>query len=123
MPLMMLDPTRMIGMSDSFLAEENASRTKSHLNQMIAASNKPNSPKGLKIWPGPRTPHQNARNASRLPSFSHGPESIGKDGQLGEHSGEACDQRQQPGLRHGRNEFVEHAALPEQRVGTVLGGV
>lgn len=40
MPPMMLDPCRIIGMADSRLAEENASRTRSHLNQTTAANNK-----------------------------------------------------------------------------------
>ena len=53
----------------------------------------------------------------------HWPESIGNDGQFGERFGEAFDQRQQPGLRHGWNEVVEHAALAKQRVGPVLDGV
>ncbi len=44
--------------------------------------------------------------ASRLPSFSHRPESLGEDGQVGEHIGEFLDQWQQPRLRHGRHEFV-----------------
>ena len=51
--------------------------------------------------------------ASRLPSFSDGPESIGKDREFGEHRGEPFDQRQQSHLRHGGDQFVEHAALPE----------
>jgi hypothetical protein len=33
---------------------------------------------------------------SRLPSFSDGPESIGKDREFGEHRGEPFDQRQHP---------------------------
>ncbi|MCF3948967.1 recombinase family protein, partial [Acidiphilium iwatense] len=39
--------------------------------------------------------------ASRLPSFSHCPESLGEDGQVGEHIGEFLDQWQQARLRHG----------------------
>ena len=44
--------------------------------------------------------------ASRLPSFSHCPESLGEDGQVGEHIGEFLDQWQQARLRHGGDEFV-----------------
>ena len=51
--------------------------------------------------------------ASRLPSFSDGPESIGKDREFGEHRGEPFDQRQQSHLRHCGDQFVKHAALPE----------
>ncbi|WP_262313471.1 IS66 family transposase zinc-finger binding domain-containing protein [Acidiphilium sp. AL] len=43
---------------------------------------------------------------SRLPSFSHCPESLGEDGQVGEHIGEFLDQWQQARLRHGGDEFV-----------------
>jgi GDPmannose 4,6-dehydratase len=50
---------------------------------------------------------------SRLPSFSDGPESIGKDREFGEHRGEPFDQRQQSHLRHCGDQFVEHTALPE----------
>jgi hypothetical protein len=39
-------------------------------------------------------------SASRLPSFSEGFESIGKDREFGEHRGEPFDQRQQSHLRH-----------------------
>jgi hypothetical protein len=60
---------------------------------------------------------------SRLPSFSQHPESIGKHGELGEHGSEALDQGRQPRLRHIGDQIVEHAALPEQRVSTSLGGV
>ena len=61
--------------------------------------------------------------AQRLPSFSDGPESIGKDREFGEHRGEPLDQRQQSHLRHCGDQLVEHAALTEQRVGAPLGGV
>src|SRR5271166_4064313 len=60
---------------------------------------------------------------SRLPSFSHHPESIGKHGEFGEHGSEPLDQRQQPRLRHIGDQIVEHAALPEQRVSAPLGSV
>jgi hypothetical protein len=60
---------------------------------------------------------------SRLPSFSDGPESIGKDREFGEHRGEPFDQRQQSHLRHCGDQFVEHAALTKQRMGASLGGV
>ena len=61
--------------------------------------------------------------ASRLPSFSEGSESIGKDREFGQHDSEPLDQRQQPQLRHGGYQLVEHAALAEQRVGASLGGI
>ena len=38
---------------------------------------------------------------SCLPSFSDDPESVGKDGEFGEHRGEPLDQRQQAQLWHG----------------------
>jgi hypothetical protein len=60
---------------------------------------------------------------SRLPSFSEGSESIGKDREFGQHDSEPLDQRQQPQLRHGGYQLVEHAALAEQRVGASLGGI
>jgi hypothetical protein len=60
---------------------------------------------------------------SRLPSYSHDPESIGKHGEFCEHSGEPLDQRQQSRVRHIGDQIVEHAALAEQRVGAPLGGV
>jgi hypothetical protein len=60
---------------------------------------------------------------SRLPSYSHHPESIGKHGEFGEHGSEPLDQRQQPRPRHGGDQIVKHAALPEQRVSAPFGGV
>jgi hypothetical protein len=60
---------------------------------------------------------------SRLPSFSEGSESIGKHREFGQHDSEPLDQRQQPQLRHGGYQLVEHAALAEQRVGASLGGI
>jgi hypothetical protein len=62
-PLRMLLPRRMIGTFDSFLALANASRTKSHLNQIMAANNKNRIPKGFRIRPTPIASHQNAPNA------------------------------------------------------------
>ena len=50
---------------------------------------------------------------SRLPSFSHHAESIGKHGNFREHNSEPLDQRQQPRLRHIGDQIVEHAPLPE----------
>src|SRR4051794_20279715 len=61
--------------------------------------------------------------ASRLPSFSDGPESIGEDRLVGEHRGEAFDQWDQLLFGHVRHEVVEHGALAEQRMGAALGGV
>ncbi len=52
--------------------------------------------------------------ASRLPSFSHPPESIGEHRDFQEHGSEALDQRQKPWLWHGRDQVVQHAALTEQ---------
>jgi hypothetical protein len=60
---------------------------------------------------------------SRLPSFSDSAESIGEYRKLGEHGSELLDQWQQSQLRHGWDQFVEHAALAEQRMGALLGGV
>ena len=60
---------------------------------------------------------------SRLPSFSDRSESIGEDWKLGEYGREPLHERQQPVLGHGGDEFVKHAALPEQRVGAPFGGV
>jgi hypothetical protein len=51
-----------------------------------------------------------ASQASRLPSFSAGPKSIGKDREFGEHRGEPFDQRQKSHFRHCGDRFVEHAA-------------
>ena len=51
---------------------------------------------------------------SRLPSFSHRSESIGEHRDFGEHGGEPFDQGDQPLLRHGWDEIVEHGALAEQ---------
>jgi hypothetical protein len=61
--------------------------------------------------------------ASRLPSFSDGPESIGEDRLVGEHRGEAFDEWDQLLFGHVRHEVVEHGALAEQRMGAALGGV
>src|ERR1019366_3886559 len=60
---------------------------------------------------------------SRLPSFSDGSESIGKERQFGEHGSELLDQGQQPNLWHGGDQLVEHAALAEQRMSALLGGI
>src|SRR4249919_1598181 len=40
-----------------------------------------------------------------------------------EHAGKTLHQRTQPGLRHGRDQIVEHAALTEQRMDAAFGGV
>ena len=62
-------------------------------------------------------------STSQLPSFSDGAESIGEYRKLGEHGSELLDQWQQSQVRHGWDQFVEHAALAEQRMGALLGGV
>ncbi len=60
---------------------------------------------------------------SRLPSVLDGSESIGEDWKLGEHGREPFDEGQQPVFGRGGDEFVKHAALPEQRVGAPFGNV
>ena len=62
-------------------------------------------------------------NASRLPSFSDSRESIVEDRLLGEHCGEALDERGQLLIGHVRHEVVEHSALAKQRMGAALCGV
>ncbi len=42
---------------------------------------------------------------------------------FGQQCGEAFDQRSKPRLRHGRDQLVEHASLPKQRMCPSLGGV
>ena len=69
------------------------------------------------------TPAANVSRPSRLPSFSHHAESIGKHGNFREHDSEPLDQRQQPRLRHIGDQIVEHAALSEQGVSAPFGGV
>ena len=60
---------------------------------------------------------------SGIPSFwgSNGAEHLGEDGLLLEQCGEARNEQQELVLRHGRDEFVEHDPLAEQRVGAPLG--
>ena len=42
---------------------------------------------------------------------------------MGEVFAEPLDERPQADLRHVRDQLIEHAALPEQRMGPVFGGV
>ena len=60
-PLIMLLPRRMIGTSDSFLAVADASRIKSHLNQIMAANRNKMMP--MDILNASIAPHQSAPNA------------------------------------------------------------
>ena len=62
-------------------------------------------------------------NPSRLPSFSDSRESIVEDRLLGEHHGEALDERGQLLIGHVRHEVVEHSALAKQRMGAALCGI
>ncbi len=62
-PLMILTPSQMIGTPDSFLLVAPASRTKSHLNPIMAANNRNEMPKGFTAWPAPMASRRNASNA------------------------------------------------------------
>jgi hypothetical protein len=61
--------------------------------------------------------------SSGLPSFSDSTEHPGKHWLCVEQLSELLDERQQAVFRHGRDELVEHDALPQQRMGASLGGV
>lgn len=56
---------------------------------------------------------------SGLPSLSDNTEHLSEDWVYSE----LFDERQQPVFGHGRDELIEHDALPQQRVGAPLGGV
>src|SRR3954452_12742286 len=62
------------------------------------------------------------RGVSLIPSF-FGVEHAAELGCIGHGVGEAFDEGCEPVLRHGGDQVVEHAALPEQRVGARLAGV
>src|SRR3954462_13628927 len=53
---------------------------------------------------------------SRLPSFLDHTEGLDEHRLLGQDVCEPFDERAQPVFWHGRDEFVEHGALAEQRV-------
>jgi hypothetical protein len=60
---------------------------------------------------------------SCLPSFLDDTEHLGEDGLVGQQFGEPLDERAEKEVGHGGDEFVEHAALTEQRMGAAFGGV
>ena len=72
------------------------------------------------VWP---LPSEMMRSISRLPSLSDGTEHLSEDWLGCEYLSELLDQRLQHEFGHVGDEFVEHAALAEQRVGAALGGV
>ena len=63
------------------------------------------------------------RPPSRLPLFLYCTERFGEDGLLSEGFGEFLDQWAEAMLWHIWDEFIEHAGLPEERVGAPLGGI
>src|SRR5262245_57078308 len=65
-PLTIVEPSRLIGMSDSFFADLKPSRIGSHANHIRPARSKNMIPNGLRKWPAPRILAQKASTPSRV---------------------------------------------------------
>src|ERR1039458_6021244 len=62
-------------------------------------------------------------SAQPSPHFSYDREGLSQGSVLGDVFAKPLNERSQADLRHVRDQLVEHAALPEQRMGPVFGRV
>src|ERR1019366_8943585 len=71
----------------------------------------------------PRIAYNSCRNPQPSPHFSHNLERLLERRVLAEIFAISLDKRSQANLGHVGNQIVEHASLPEQRMGSMFGRV